>query len=382
VALRVTQCLLHLPLCLLSFLIFPYVYSVLPMASIDTSELLSLSTTTASTSTDKSMPASPGSGSMTVVDDKGDEEKIEAENLVEELKEAGEGDSQVGSSSRRVNALSRRETSRQPLTSFVLATLARFPPLCTNLYFHVPSPILNPDMAFCRRVSFDRQQATARAARLSFLLDKSTIYAKIIGDRMARQQIEKQRAEQRAATRKENKEKKGDLAGGREGMRKKDKAGEKDLGERGKRKRRSEGGRGEKRVKLEEDGEGDPLNLRKAKEEHAEDGEGEAEGDHEQDPDVQYSFEQPALVTGAKLRDYQLAGVQWMISLYENGLNGILADEMGLGKVRSPNSTGSGSRPVDTANHRLPRTSTSKGHMGSIPHRLPLVRPEQLDDGV
>jgi ATP-dependent DNA helicase len=38
-------------------------------------------------------------------------------------------------------------------------------------------------------------------------------------------------------------------------------------------------------------------------------------------------------VTGAKLRDYQLAGVQWMISLYENGLNGILADEMGLGKV-------------------------------------------------
>jgi len=39
------------------------------------------------------------------------------------------------------------------------------------------------------------------------------------------------------------------------------------------------------------------------------------------------------LVTGAKLRDYQLAGVQWMISLYENGLNGILADEMGLGKT-------------------------------------------------
>jgi len=25
--------------------------------------------------------------------------------------------------------------------------------------------------------------------------------------------------------------------------------------------------------------------------------------------------------------------VQWLISLYENGLNGILADEMGLGKT-------------------------------------------------
>lgn len=52
-----------------------------------------------------------------------------------------------------------------------------------------------------------------------------------------------------------------------------------------------------------------------------------------EEENVQYSFKQPELVTGATLRDYQLAGVQWMISLYENGLNGILADEMGLGKV-------------------------------------------------
>eukprot|EP00871_Galdieria_phlegrea_P003589 jgi/Galph1/4230/GphlegSOOS_G2877.1 len=42
---------------------------------------------------------------------------------------------------------------------------------------------------------------------------------------------------------------------------------------------------------------------------------------------------QPALVSGGILRDYQLAGVEWIISLYENGLNGILADEMGLGKT-------------------------------------------------
>lgn len=33
------------------------------------------------------------------------------------------------------------------------------------------------------------------------------------------------------------------------------------------------------------------------------------------------------------LRDYQLTGVKWMISLYKNGLNGILADQMGLGKT-------------------------------------------------
>lgn len=46
------------------------------------------------------------------------------------------------------------------------------------------------------------------------------------------------------------------------------------------------------------------------------------------------SARQPALVTGGVLREYQLAGVEWLVSLWENGLNGILADEMGLGKVR------------------------------------------------
>jgi SNF2 family DNA or RNA helicase len=30
---------------------------------------------------------------------------------------------------------------------------------------------------------------------------------------------------------------------------------------------------------------------------------------------------------------YQIEGLQWLLSLWENGLNGILADEMGLGKT-------------------------------------------------
>ena len=36
-----------------------------------------------------------------------------------------------------------------------------------------------------------------------------------------------------------------------------------------------------------------------------------------------------------EMRDYQLRGVRWMISLHQNGLNGILADQMGLGKTVS-----------------------------------------------
>lgn len=43
--------------------------------------------------------------------------------------------------------------------------------------------------------------------------------------------------------------------------------------------------------------------------------------------------EQPSILTGGKLKDYQIKGLQWMISLYNNNLNGILADEMGLGKT-------------------------------------------------
>ena len=35
------------------------------------------------------------------------------------------------------------------------------------------------------------------------------------------------------------------------------------------------------------------------------------------------------------MRDYQLRGVRWLVSLDKNGLNGILADEMGLGKTVS-----------------------------------------------
>ena len=42
---------------------------------------------------------------------------------------------------------------------------------------------------------------------------------------------------------------------------------------------------------------------------------------------------QPRMLTAGTLRDYQLVSLQWMISLYNNRLNGILADEMGLGKT-------------------------------------------------
>lgn len=42
---------------------------------------------------------------------------------------------------------------------------------------------------------------------------------------------------------------------------------------------------------------------------------------------------QPSILVGGTLKTYQMAGLAWLVSLYNNNLNGILADEMGLGKT-------------------------------------------------
>ncbi|PGH28564.1 DNA helicase INO80 [[Emmonsia] crescens] len=46
--------------------------------------------------------------------------------------------------------------------------------------------------------------------------------------------------------------------------------------------------------------------------------------------DVEVS--QPKMLT-TQLKEYQLKGLNWLVNLYEQGINGILADEMGLGKT-------------------------------------------------
>lgn len=49
----------------------------------------------------------------------------------------------------------------------------------------------------------------------------------------------------------------------------------------------------------------------------------EEDTDEEHEPPV---FQQPSLVTGAKLKPYQLEGLQWMVSLDQNGISGILGE--------------------------------------------------------
>ncbi|TIA78975.1 hypothetical protein E3P92_03554 [Wallemia ichthyophaga] len=53
--------------------------------------------------------------------------------------------------------------------------------------------------------------------------------------------------------------------------------------------------------------------------------------DEEDEP---FAFtETPAFIQNCTMRDYQVQGLNWMIGLHHNGINGILADEMGLGKT-------------------------------------------------
>jgi SWI/SNF-related matrix-associated actin-dependent regulator of chromatin subfamily A member 5 len=55
--------------------------------------------------------------------------------------------------------------------------------------------------------------------------------------------------------------------------------------------------------------------------------------EEEVEKEITRLYVQPSILVGGKLTNYQLDGLNWIISLYERGLNGILADEMGLGKT-------------------------------------------------
>lgn len=68
-----------------------------------------------------------------------------------------------------------------------------------------------------------------------------------------------------------------------------------------------------------------------------------AEGPTEFDDDGEMNFQNPTSLQNmdvaqpkmlsCTLKEYQIKGLNWLVNLYEQGINGILADEMGLGKT-------------------------------------------------
>ncbi|KIY74395.1 hypothetical protein CYLTODRAFT_416234 [Cylindrobasidium torrendii FP15055 ss-10] len=57
------------------------------------------------------------------------------------------------------------------------------------------------------------------------------------------------------------------------------------------------------------------------------------DGQADADEDQPFIFESSPPFINGTMRAYQIQGLNWMVSLHHNGLNGILADEMGLGKT-------------------------------------------------
>lgn len=53
-----------------------------------------------------------------------------------------------------------------------------------------------------------------------------------------------------------------------------------------------------------------------------EDNSSESDNDEDDVEEEDSKSNQPKLVTGATMKSYQLTGMEWLISLYENGLNG------------------------------------------------------------
>ncbi|KAF4562648.1 hypothetical protein EYR36_004042 [Pleurotus pulmonarius] len=68
--------------------------------------------------------------------------------------------------------------------------------------------------------------------------------------------------------------------------------------------------KGGKRLRTEGDGEGQRKSKKRVKSE-----------DLEEEVTI---FPQPGLITGAKMKKYQLEGLQWMVALHQNGISGIL----------------------------------------------------------
>ncbi|KAH9475113.1 Lymphoid-specific helicase [Psilocybe cubensis] len=136
-------------------------------------------------------------------------------------------------------------------------------------------------------LSMSETEMEKRLSRLQFVLDRSAVFSTILKNRM-----DEEKARQAALQAEKRKEQTGKKRG-RSAVQSSPK---------GKRKKGANG------------------NAVPIEEPEVEDGEGAV-------------FQQPALITGAKLKPYQLEGLQWMVSLDQNGISGILADEMGLGKT-------------------------------------------------
>ena len=187
----------------------------------------------------------------------------------------------------------------------------------------------------------DDEDMDHKSRALTNLLKTSSVFVAIMADKMKEQQ-KRSAEEARRASQKEKREKEKDQAHEQGAIRKSTRTGgdsteqkdeKKELPARGRGKpKKGESGKGKKNI-MDYMGNED-INLeegpsvQEALADEAEKYEGEELGAQNL-----VATEQPKLVTGGKMKQYQLEGLEWLKSLWMNGLCGILADEMGLGKT-------------------------------------------------
>lgn len=188
----------------------------------------------------------------------------------------------------------------------------------------------------------DDQVHKQRAAKLKFLLQRSGVYSQIMGEKMDKER--KARAEASKAAEK-SKPESGDATNGNAAngnATNGEKASSSSSSSTG---RNTRAGDAQDKQQQQQQHEARPKRANAGKKKKDEEWEvstylskddlkGKSSADASPAPSARPAHSrQPALVTGAELRPYQLDGFEWLVSLYENGLNGILADEMGLGKT-------------------------------------------------
>ena len=187
----------------------------------------------------------------------------------------------------------------------------------------------------------DDEDMDHKSRALTNLLKTSSVFVAIMADKMKEQQKQSQEQAQRAATKKQNADAKANDAKGptRKSARTKaddddqaeSKQDEKKLPNRG-RGRPAKDTKSKKGImdymKKEDVNLEEGPSVQEALADAADEYEGEGIGSQNL-----VATEQPKLVTGGKMKHYQLEGLEWLKSLWMNGLCGILADEMGLGKT-------------------------------------------------
>lgn len=189
----------------------------------------------------------------------------------------------------------------------------------------------------------DDEELDHKSRALTKLLKTSSVFVAIMADKMKAQQKEAREQARRADVRKRNEQAKATESKGpaRKSTRTAASQEQKTTAEEDESsKRSSRRGRPAKNtnpakksisdyftsdtIEIKQDG----PSVQEALAEAAEEYEGEGLGAQDL-----VATEQPKLVTGGNMKKYQLEGLEWLKSLWMNGLCGILADEMGLGKT-------------------------------------------------